>query len=364
MEYRASVCKRPGGKGWRGVLRWKDDTGQWHNTTKSFIHAATKAEAKRLTDNWLAEYQYQPTKELVVDYATRYVESKLALKAIQPSTATDYRKSINGWSPYLAGMLLKDLTPGIMLNAMTSMLEDVGVTTVRKRYVALNMVLDHAVKVGDLKDNPLDSVPRPKKEPSQPNPIVGDDLDRLKLRLATMKLQPWVVAVNLCLYAGLRAEETCGLQVGDIDLDNRIGWIRRAIGYARGGSYVAPPKNGKVRDFPICDQLADILAQWLEMRGGSPTDWLLSDEMMGVRKVGRMWSMLCDVEDFVGRAGRKPTLHDLRHTFATRCVACGMDIKTLQSILGHSSASVTLDIYASPDPAAKQAASALIGRAI
>ena len=63
---------------------------------------------------------------------------------------------------------------------------------------------------------------------------------------------------------------------------------------------------------------------------GEVLDWL-GDEMPAVNSIGRKWSMLCEIEEFVGRAGRKPTLHDLRHTFATRCVSSGMDVKTLQS---------------------------------
>ena len=40
------------------------------------------------------------------------------------------------------------------------------------------------------------------------------------------------------------------------------------------------------------------------------------------------------------------TPHDLRHSFAVAALRSGMDVKTLQSILGHASASITLDVYA------------------
>ena len=42
---------------------------------------------------------------------------------------------------------------------------------------------------------------------------------------------------------------------------------------------------------------------------------------------------------------RKLNFHTLRHTFATRCIESGMDVKTLSEILGHSSYHITLDIY-------------------
>lgn len=362
--YSATVCRRSNGKGWRGVIRYKDDAGRWRNTTKSFRLAKSKAEAKKMLADWLADVEEPQSRAKVMDYAYAYVDSKVELRSIQPSTAQDYRKSLKGWEPYLGNVELRSLRPKVIEDAIRDMLADLGVTTVRKRYVALKMVLDHAVASKDLRENPMDSVPRPKVAQGTPNAIVGDELVRVKERVGALPLRPWVVAVNLCLYAGLRAEEACGLQVGDIDLKGRVGWVRRSIGYAKGGSYVAPTKSGRSRDFPICDQLARVLSKWLETRSGGPTDWLLGDEMPAVNSIGRKWSMLCEIEEFVGRAGRKPTLHDLRHTFATRCVSSGMDVKTLQSILGHSSAAMTLDVYASPDPAAKQAAGELIAKAI
>ena len=51
--------------------------------------------------------------------------------------------------------------------------------------------------------------------------------------------------------------------------------------------------------------------------------------------------------------GFKCTFHDLRHTFATMAIANGVDVRTVASYLGHSSVSMTLDIYADVDPEAK-----------
>jgi hypothetical protein len=62
----------------------------------------------------------------------------------------------------------------------------------------------------------------------------------------------------------------------------------------------------------------------------------------------------------VGTQGRVPTFHDLRHTFATYAIAEGVDVKTVSSILGHSNAAMTLNIYASADPESKRAAAETI----
>ena len=361
--YRVSVCRRASGKGWRAVARYKDDTG-WHGTTKSLRDAKNKADAIRMANEWEIELNRGVVTGSAVDYVAEYIEQKLALNSIQPSTATDYRKTLNGWRPYLDGLDLRDLTPRIITEALEDMMGRSSATTVLKRYVLLNSVLDRAVRLGDLTKNPMDAIPRPRKDPQPQNPVVGEDLERLKQMRPSLTLSPWVVAVHLCLFAGLRAEETCGLKVADIDLGARRGWIRRAVACANGRHYEAPTKSKRTRDFPICEPLADVLERW--MLGVPSRMWLLTrnETMPKGRGIGDRWSMFCDLTGLRGRDGRKPTLHDLRHTFATQCVAAGMDIKTLQSILGHSSAAMTLDIYASPDASAKAAASELIGNAI
>lgn len=306
-------------------------------------------------------------------YAYSVIERKARLKAIQPSSARDYRISMNAWKPHLGGVALEDATRGRIEAGLLSML-DAGLSpnTVLKRYTALNMALSCAVADGLLPSNPMEGIPRPKKVACDQNPLVGYDLERLKQLLGHLTPRPWVVAVSMCLYAGLRAEETCALTHNDVDLATGTGWVRHAIAYGDGGAYLAPPKGGRSRDFPLCEPLAETIARWCarkaaesrqEPRGG---DFLLGDgrKWADPRMIGRKWSMLCEMEDYAGLAGRKPTLHDLRHTFATACVRSNMDVKTLQGILGHSSAAVTLDMYSSADPSAKRAAAALIARAI
>lgn len=74
----------------------------------------------------------------------------------------------------------------------------------------------------------------------------------------------------------------------------------------------------------------------------------------------RPWKALADSMGLVGTQGRRPTFHDLRHTFATFAIAEGIDVKTVSSIMGHANAAMTLNIYASADADAKRAAAMTI----
>lgn len=65
----------------------------------------------------------------------------------------------------------------------------------------------------------------------------------------------------------------------------------------------------------------------------------------------------------IGTQGRSVTFHDLRHSFATRAVAAAADIKAVSSVLGHTNAAMTLNVYADADPASKRRTTDLVQRA-
>lgn len=106
------------------------------------------------------------------------------------------------------------------------------------------------------------------------------------------------------------------------------------------------PKNGRVRRIPISKELEPVLRRACKgLRGG---DFVLtaSSDFYSPYALSKEWRAAVRCWDIEGSAGRAPTFHDLRHTFATYWVTAGGDIKGLQGILGHASAAMTLDIYA------------------
>ncbi len=71
-----------------------------------------------------------------------------------------------------------------------------------------------------------------------------------------------------------------------------------------------------------------------------------------------------ETNEIIGTTGKQPTFYALRHTFATMLLQAGVDPKTVASLMGHTSVSMTLDVYACTDPKAKAAAGAVLSQVI
>lgn len=76
------------------------------------------------------------------------------------------------------------------------------------------------------------------------------------------------------------------------------------------------------------------------------------------------WRKAADALELVGTQGKRPTFHDLRHTFATSAIAHGVDVKTVSSMMGHANAAMTMNTYADADPDAKKRGAETVARAL
>ena len=184
-----------------------------------------------------------------------------------------------------------------------------------------------------------------------------------------------LVAAYIALYTGMRRGEICGLQWRDLDTDNRVIWVRRAVGIGKGGAYLKQPKTDKVRDVALPATLLGVLTDWRERQRGAhasslatlkPDSFMLGDALGYYHpdRLTKEWASLAKLLDVRGTAGRLASFHDLRHTWATMFLASGGDVKTAASNLGHSNAAMTLNIYASADPDAKRRAAEIVEQAM
>lgn len=157
------------------------------------------------------------------------------------------------------------------------------------------------------------------------------------------------LGVLVCLHTGLRLGEVCALTWNDIDLDDNIIHIRHTISRIRNQDtdsststvlIVETPKTqASVRDILIPSMLLPYL---MEMKQKASNCYVLSDDctFLSPRTLEYRFHKLID------DCGLKTVnFHALRHTFATRCIEAGVDVKSLSEILGHANVGITLNTY-------------------
>jgi integrase len=146
--------------------------------------------------------------------------------------------------------------------------------------------------------------------------------------------------------AGLRWGELAGLQVGDrISVPGPGLRLRRAVLASGGGGalYVDTLKNNRSRTVPLVGDLVPIADRWSS--GKTPGAWLFSAPGGGPLRESN-WKRSVGWSTATTAAGLQSfRVHDLRHTAASVWLAAGADPKVVQRVLGHASASMTMDLY-------------------
>lgn len=167
--------------------------------------------------------------------------------------------------------------------------------------------------------------------------VLFKDFDRYKL------------GVFICLYTGIRIGELCVLQWKNVSLTENIIKIEHTMqrlqkedlnSLQKTRIIVTEPKSyAALRTIPIPEFVIDVIKPFV----GTPNTYVLSGECKAIIEPRTMQNRFKTylVEGQINDAN----FHSLRHTFATRCVEAGFDVKTLSEILGHSSVKITLDKY-------------------
>lgn len=159
--------------------------------------------------------------------------------------------------------------------------------------------------------------------------------------------------VYLALRTGLRIGEVCALRWGDISRKSETLSVCRTVqrvqspdtkSYVKTELVIGSPKtDSSCRTIPLMPDLSALCARFDPK---DPQAFVLTGtrQCMEPRKLQRRlkeYTEECQI--------KKVHFHTLRHTFATRCIEAGFDVKTLSEILGHSNISVTLNQYVHPN---------------
>lgn len=178
------------------------------------------------------------------------------------------------------------------------------------------------------------------------------------------------------LGTGMRVSEFCGLTKNDLDFQNRKIRVDKQLVRERGGKYYVEKTKTECgcRFIPMTEEvyhsLKNILANRPKLNTEAIIDgysgFLLIDkdnhQKVALHIENEMrWAMKKYKKLYPDKPLPHITPHVFRHTFCTNMANAGMDIKTLQYVMGHSDVGVTLNVYthASYDRAAEQMAKIL-----
>lgn len=212
-------------------------------------------------------------------------------------------------------------------------------STQKKWFDILRQIFNNATEDGLIIKNVMDSkryVLSDSKKERQPLSFdeLIDILDHLHLLNEKERLYLLLLA-----FTGVRRGEALALEWKDIDFKNNEIHITKAVHFDDGNTAtIGSTKSvSGVRDIPLVDKLAEALKGY--KRNGK---YIVSGEnMLSETMYQRMWDRIGQTIDLHGA-----TAHIFRHTFCTfACYLNGCKIKELQSIMGHSTSEITMDVY-------------------
>jgi integrase len=219
--------------------------------------------------------------------------------------------------------------------------------TVRKIVNVLSGALQLAVDDGRLPSNPAQRLKLPKKIKSAKRYLSHDQVAALALAVGARphgRELGYDVLILLMSYCGLRWGELSGLRIEDLDLTRARLQVRQTVVADKGYQRIEAPKDYEHRSIPIPDFLVTMLKKQIEGRSASQPVFfgMRTKTYLRNHAFRKGWFDPAAIE--VGLDGITP--HELRHTAASLAVSAGAHVKSVQRMLGHASAAMTLDTYA------------------
>lgn len=211
-------------------------------------------------------------------------------------------------------------------------------SSVRHAHRVLSLLLALAVRDGRLARNPADGVRLPRAAVAPKRFLTHQQV----ADVAAASDDPYGLAVHVLAYCGLRYGELAALRVSRVDLMRRRVEVVESMTEVAGRAVFGTPKSHQCRSVPIPRGIADDLA--VHMAGKAPGDLVFTAPEGGLLRLTNFRRRHFDrAARSVGLDGLTP--HELRHTAASLAVSAGANVKSVQRMLGHASAAMTLDVY-------------------
>lgn len=264
---------------------------------------------KELADEWLDEIEKKVSPNTMKGYTSAHKKIVADLGSLDANAVTPQKVSL--W-----------------LNTYSYMAQK----TITNLLLVLRQIFNYGCLTYGLQTNPCDRIKPPKGTgkkmrdfPTQADiDIVNQNIDK-----------PFGLFMYSILYTGMRRGEACALRWKDVDFDNKRIHITKSSYWSN--DHVRHDKDPKSdageRDVPLLDALAKVLKK----HKGKKNDLVFGDL--------KSYQVDKGVRKYCAETGLSCTPHGLRHGFASILFKEGLDIKTIQYVLGHAQSSTTMEIY-------------------
>lgn len=228
--------------------------------------------------------------------------------------------------------------------------------TIKLHIGLVSSIFEYAVKLQYVSSNPCHNVVFPASDKKE---VEIYSIDEIKKLMALFDKEPecnfkYIVFFKLALYTGFRRGELLGLEWKDFDWDKGIVSVKRTSMWTKEkGVYTDTPKTKtSFRSLRLPTDAINLLMQYKEWQGKQKimlgSKWIETDRLF-TQAEGKPMNPASPYkfyEEFCKRTGmRFVSPHKFRHLNASMLIAQGVDVKTVQTCLGHSSPTTTLSIY-------------------
>ncbi len=208
---------------------------------------------------------------------------------------------------------IEQLSEEDVKNFIAAIMEEKATSTISLGFSSLKFFFNEILK------KPL-SIKLPKKEKKLPEVLTKEEVKMLVENASTKKSK----LIILLLYSsGIRVSELINLKRKDLDFNSNIGWVRRG-------------KGKKDRIFQLPDKIIVLLKGYFE-KTPEYTYVLSKEKPLTTRNIQKIIKKI----NIKTGINKKVTPHILRHSYATHLLDSGVDIRYIQTLLGHENLSTT-----------------------
>lgn len=252
------------------------------------------------------------------------------------------QKHIN---PILGDILLKNVKTIQIQQVINQLIEKGNSRSAEIVRLTVKGFMEQALIEGYIYKDVVAAVKAVKHKPKEKRTLTDIETTSIQKADLTAKQKAFL---DIMLYTGLRRGEVLALTVDDVDLSDRMLTVNKSLYFEANSPNIKEPKSkAGFRQVPIPDSLIDELREYISTLKNNILFTMTDGSYMTKSSFRKFWdSIIKTVKEKTDNPNEITfTPHIFRHTYATNLYYAGVDIKTAQYFLGHSSLSMTLEIY-------------------